>query len=63
MMLKMRIYYVPFTLQIYVGGVVKYVEAGIKIAATSEDEARAKLRSQMQVTLSQIHKPIEIDLS
>ena len=63
MMLKMRIYYVPFTLQIYVGGVVKYVEAGIKIATTSEDEARAKLRSQMQVTLSQIHKPTEIDLS
>ena len=63
MMLKMRIYYVPFTLQIYVGGVVKYVEAGVKIAATSEDEARAKLRSQMQVTLSQIHKPTEIDLS
>lgn len=63
MILKMKLYYVPFTLQIYVGGIVKYVEAGIKIAATSEDEARAKLRSQMQVALSQIHKPTEIDLS
>ena len=63
MMLKMKLYYVPFTLQIYVGGVVKYVEAGIKIAATSEEEARVKLRSQMQVSLSQIHKPTEIDFS
>ena len=61
MMMKMKLYYIPFTLQIYVGGVVKYVEAGIKIAATSEDEARAKLRSQMQVKLSQIHKPTKID--
>ena len=63
MMLKMKLYYVPFTLRIYVGGVVKYVEAGIKVAATSEDEARVKLRSMMQVELSQIHKPTEIDFS
>lgn len=63
MMLKMKLYYVPFTLRIYVGGVVKYVEAGIKIAATSEEETRVKLRSQIQVELTQIHKPTEIDFS
>lgn len=63
MILKMKLYYVPFTLRIYVGGVVKYVEAGIKIAATSEEEARVKLRSQLQVELTQIHKPTEIDFS
>lgn len=63
MMLQMKLYYVPFTLRIYVGGVVKYVEAGIKIAATSEEEARVKLRSQIQVELTQIRKPTEIDFS
>lgn len=63
MMLKMRLYYVPFTLQIYVGGVVKYVNTGIKVAATSVDEARVKLRSMMRVELTQIQKPTEIDFS
>ena len=62
-MLKMRLYYVPFTLQIYVGGVVKYVNTGIKVAATSADEARVKLRSMMRVELTQIQKPTEIDFS
>lgn len=63
MKLKMRLYYVPFTLQIYVGGIVKYVNTGIKIAATSADEARAKLRSMMQVELAQIQNPTEIEFS
>ena len=57
----MKLYEVPFTLQIYVSGVVRYVRTSVHIAATSEDEAREKIRSQMRIELSQIHKPIEID--